>query len=316
MENRSHALAAGIFVLVLGTALVLAIWWFAGEREDTREYILVSKGNIGSLNVQAAVRFRGMAAGKVTRIRLDPEDPRKVLVTISIREGLPLTQGTTAMLASQGVTGIGYIQLDDFGDDPRPLTGRPGEPPRLPLEPSVIARITESALEAMQGLDTMSRYITDFLSDENRARFAEMLAQLESIAEGVDLALGELPATLAAIQELAGPENRERVAVLLESFEQAGAEAVPAARELRELLASLEAMSVRVEAVVDEVGQDLRQTGVQLQADTLPRVNRLLDDISAGSRRMDNLLEELERSPQIILRGRGEEEPGPGESGH
>ncbi len=315
MENRSYALAAGVFVLVMGAALALTVWWFAEEREETRDYILVSKGNIDNLNVHAGVRFRGMAAGRVTDIRLDPEDPRNILVHVSIRKELPVTRGTTAKLASQGVTGIAYIQLEDFGDDPRPLDYQPDKPPRLPLKPSDFTKITEATMEAMQGLETMSRQLDDFLSEENRGRFDKMVVQLEAIVGGVDQSLAEMPATLEAIQGLASPENRDRLAGLLENFEQVGAEAVPAVQELRKLLASLDAMSARVETVVDDFGRDLHGAGDHLQADTLPRLDRLLEDLSVGSRRLGYFLEELEQSPQLLLRGRGEREPGPGESG-
>ncbi|MDF1613405.1 MlaD family protein [Desulfurivibrio dismutans] len=313
MENRSYALAAGIFVLLLGAAMVLAIWWFAGERELAREYILVTKGNIGNLNVGADVRFRGMAAGKVTDIRLDPDEPRQILVTIRVREELPLTHGTMAVLDSQGVTGVAYVQLEDDGADSRPLVDRPGRPPRLPLEPSMLTRIAEAALDAMQGLELMANNLARFLTEENRGQFDEMVAQLTAAGERIDQTLTGLPATLEALQELAGPDNRRRLAAALESFEQFGTEAVPAAQDFRALLVSFDGMSARLEGVVDELGRDLGRTGEQLQAETLPKIDRMLDDISAGSRRLGYLLEEIELNPEILLRGREEPEPGPGE---
>lgn len=315
MENRSHAIAAGIFALILGSAMVMAFWWFADDREATREYVLVSRGNIGSLNVQATVRFRGMAAGKVTAINLDPDDPRNILVTISIREDLPLTMGTMAMLDSQGVTGIAFIQLDDFGEDLRPLVGEPGRPPRLLLEPSIFTRITEATLAAMQGLESMARHLGSLMTEENRERYGEMLARLESIATGIDQALAGMPATLAAVQDLASPENLAHITTLLAHFEQAGAEAVPAVQELRELLASLAVMSTRLETTVDQVGGELVRAGDQLVEGTLPHVDGLLRELAASSRRLGRLLEEIEAEPQVLLRGRAQPEPGPGEAG-
>lgn len=65
MESRAHALAAGIFTLLLGLATALVMFWFSGKREAANEYVLVTKGNVSGLNTQAQVRFRGMRAGKV-----------------------------------------------------------------------------------------------------------------------------------------------------------------------------------------------------------------------------------------------------------
>lgn len=312
MENRSYALITGIFALVMGAALVMAIWWFGEEREPTREYLLVSRGSIGNLNVQAGVRYRGIAAGKVTAIELDPEDERNILVTISIREELPVTMGTRATLDSQGVTGIAFVQLTDDGSDPRPLTAGEGLP-RLRLEPSFIARITEVTLKAMQGLGAISQDLNALLSAENRERFADILVKLDSLTAGLDRAAGELPKTLADLRELVGEENQAGLRGMLRSVEQAGDKVGVAGEEFRGLITTLEKTGMEVQKVLSEAGDSLGRSGEHLAADTLPRVDSLLNDLSAGARRLDSLLEELEEDPRIILRGRVERELGPGE---
>lgn len=315
MENRSHALAAGIFALLLGAAMVWALWWFSEDRQASRDYLLVSRDSIGNLNIQAAVRFRGMLAGKVTDIRLDPEDPRNILIAINVREDLPLTHGTRAILDSQGVTGIAFIQLDDRGNDSRLLMAKNGEPPRLTLEPSVVSRITQATLEAMGNLDAIARQLLAFLDEENRSRLKETLLRLESIANGVDRSLAEMPATLAALQELLSPANLQRAAAILAHLEEAGSEAGPAMAELRSLLASLAGMSGRLEDSATEMRQDLRRSGEALREDTLPRANALLEELADTATRLGRLLDELEQSPPLLLRGRGNDQPGPGETG-
>lgn len=62
MENRSHALLAGLFVLLLGACAVAALWWFGGKREPTNEYVVVTHKNINGLNLQAQVRYRAACA--------------------------------------------------------------------------------------------------------------------------------------------------------------------------------------------------------------------------------------------------------------
>ena len=65
MENRSHALMAGLFTLLLGTAAILAAWWFGGKHELTREYTVVTRQNVTGLSLQGQVRYRGIRGGKV-----------------------------------------------------------------------------------------------------------------------------------------------------------------------------------------------------------------------------------------------------------
>lgn len=121
MENRAHALAAGLFAILLGAGVVFAIWWFSGQRVPMREIVLEARGDINGLGAQSRVRYRGMAVGSVRAVAIDPEDLRTLLVRIAVPADLPLTRGTTAALGTLGVTGLAFVQLDDRGVDRRPL---------------------------------------------------------------------------------------------------------------------------------------------------------------------------------------------------
>ena len=43
MENRAYALAAGLFTLLLGAAVVVTAMWFSGNTVETVSYVLESK---------------------------------------------------------------------------------------------------------------------------------------------------------------------------------------------------------------------------------------------------------------------------------
>ena len=73
MENKSHAMAAGIFMLVLASMLVgLALWLTRDQRQYT-SYELSTTDAISGLQPQATVRYKGVAVGKVTHIGFDHE---------------------------------------------------------------------------------------------------------------------------------------------------------------------------------------------------------------------------------------------------
>ena len=139
MENKSHAFIAGMFVLLLGIAALGAVFWLGGIRDNTNDYIVVTKQNIGGLNPQAQVRYRGIRVGKVSDIRIDPEDYTNILITISISDDIPLTTGTVAKLNYQGVTGLAHILLFETGKEATPLTPNDAQPPRIAMLPSMLA---------------------------------------------------------------------------------------------------------------------------------------------------------------------------------
>ena len=62
MENRAHALIAGIFLLLLGAALAGAAVWFQGDTVERVNYTVVSRTGVSGLNLKAPVKLRGVLA--------------------------------------------------------------------------------------------------------------------------------------------------------------------------------------------------------------------------------------------------------------
>jgi phospholipid/cholesterol/gamma-HCH transport system substrate-binding protein len=106
MENRAHALAAGLFVVFLSIGLVMATIWFTGDTVQRVDYLLVSKVQVSGLNPKAPVRLRGVDVGKVEDIDFDPKDPRTILVRVAVDSAAPITKGTYASFSHLGVTGL------------------------------------------------------------------------------------------------------------------------------------------------------------------------------------------------------------------
>ena len=73
MENKAHALAAGIFVLLVSAMLVAMAVWLTRDTGEHRVYEISSPEAVNGLQSQAAVRYRGVAVGKVHGDRLRSE---------------------------------------------------------------------------------------------------------------------------------------------------------------------------------------------------------------------------------------------------
>ncbi len=308
MENRAHALIAGIFLLLLGAAAAFSVWWFSDQREDMTTYHLISTGSVTGLNPQAQVRFRGISAGKVESIAIDPEDVRHIIVTIAIRSDLPVTHGTHASLGYQGVTGLAFVQLDDRGADPRPLVSIDGNPPRLVLESGLLEQLSDVALEAAKRFRQVSDSVGQFFGPENIGRFQAVMAKLESASEGLDKTLSIAPEAIADLRRMLSEENAAHLASLLSRLDDLSGEMGPLADDARTVMTRMDTVLANLDALAQTTGDRLIDT-------TLPKINDLLVELTDTAARAGRLIDEVDAAPQMLITGRSERKPGPGEKG-
>src|SRR3954447_4349094 len=115
MENKAHAMAAGIFVVVATALLVVLAAWLTRDTGHREAYEISTREAVTGLQPQAAVRYRGVDVGKVDSIGFDPKIQGNVLMRLQVDHEAPVTKDTFATLSYQGVTGLAYVQLDDTG---------------------------------------------------------------------------------------------------------------------------------------------------------------------------------------------------------
>src|SRR5688500_4323389 len=115
MENKAHALAAGIFVVAVAALLIALAAWLSRDTGERNIYEISTRETVTGLQPQAAVRYRGVDVGKVAEIGFDPQAKGHVLLRLEIDQEAPITKDTFATLNFQGVTGLAFVQLDDTG---------------------------------------------------------------------------------------------------------------------------------------------------------------------------------------------------------
>lgn len=313
MENKAHAIAAGVFTVLLLAALIGAAFWIRGEPIGQDGYILHTRGNVTGLNVQAPVRFRGVEVGKVETIDFDPEDPRTILVGITVRSGTPLTRGAYAELAAQGITGLSYVQIADDGKHPE--LRDPAEPAqaRIELRASFMDRVSESGEQVVARIAELAKRMDDWLADDNRQQVMKTLAALEAAARGVSAVSQSVQASVQSAPELAqqaGTTLRNADALMAELRALAGK-----LGDRAHVLDRIGANAERIGASVEQLGAAGSALGAAATRETVPRINQLLEELNRNSRNLGRLIDELNANPSSLVFGKGAGAPGPGEPG-
>lgn len=313
MENKAHAIAAGVFTLLLTAGLIAAAFWIRGEPIATDRYVLYTKGSVSGLNLQAAVRYRGVEVGKVESIEFDPGDSRVILVGIAVRAGTPLTRSSHAELAPQGITGLSYVQIDDAGkvgelrDPSDPVQAR------IELRPSFLERVSGSGEELVTRIGVLAQRMDSWLAEDNRLQAMKTLAALEAAAQGVTAVSRSVEAGMASTPELvkqAGTTLRNADALMADLRTLAGRLAERAA-----VLDKIAANADRIGASVEQFGAAGTTLSASASRETVPRLNQLLDELGRNSRHLGRLIEDLSSNPSSLVFGRAPSAPGPGEPG-
>ncbi|MDP1525241.1 MAG: MlaD family protein [Rhodocyclaceae bacterium] len=305
MENKSHALMAGLFTLIFVLAAVSAIWWFTGSRELTHTYWLETRGNLTGLNLEAQVRYRGIRAGKVLSIQPDPVNPAVLLVEISLGRKYRLTDKTTAKLNQQGITGLAYVMLEDGEAAGKPLDPEASPPPRIAIQPGLMDNLAQQAEMIAKQVQELTTRLNRLLDERNVKNVSKALENLAAASE-------EMPQMMAAMRSVLSPDNLKRLNALLVHLEKTAGEAAPLTTEARVLVKSMSGLASRFEHLTDNAGT----LGERLNSETLPRAEALMADVGAATRRLDRLLDTLNATPQAILFGAPHPRPGPGEAGY
>jgi phospholipid/cholesterol/gamma-HCH transport system substrate-binding protein len=300
MENRSHALIAGIFTVLLTIAIVATAMWLNRDTTERVSYTLVTNGSVAGLNPQAAVRYRGMEVGKVEAIEFDTQKVGQILVQVGIQPNTPVTTATFAELGMQGLTGLAFIQLDADANakDPKPL------PPsaRLTIRPSLLDRVSASGEGLVAKLSTAADEFNQLLSENNQRLLTGTLTNLQAVSGKVGVLVDEIQPAARNVSALAAAGRQT-----LLSANDTMTSITKLAQDLDHKVDAVD----RIAVSADQVGRaaDAFQNG------TLTKTNTFMEDAGRSARTIDRAVDRLGDDPGAILFGPQPGVPGPGETG-
>ena len=334
--SRPLYLRVGTLVVVgLALAIGFILFLTSGSlRGDQRIFETYIRESVAGLDVGAAVRFRGVQVGRVTelglvsvvyagevrgvaesasrlvlvRFAVDPERYGDASVESAVRAGLRVR------VASSGVTGLAYLEVD-FVRDPAaaPPIEVPWTPryPVIPSVPSTITQVTSAAERLMTQLadldlraliDSATALINDFRDQvggqgDLATTLREAAATMATLREAIQgAALAETVRDIRTAANRIGAAG-ESAQELLAGPEVSGAVASigQAATDLRTAIARLPAVIQSLELALRSV----RGTTTDAQADLGP----LLRDLRATAASLRDTAEALRRSPSQSLFG-------------
>ncbi|WP_303978417.1 MlaD family protein [Dongia mobilis] len=312
METRARHLAVGSFVLLLLAGAFVFVLWAAKFQGQVsyNSYFARFSGSVSQLRVDSTVNFGGIPVGRVTDVRIDPEDSALARVDFEIRSGTPVRVDSQATLELQSIAG-GVGMALSRGTSDKPLLP-PGS--EVPAAASALERLARQAPDLVAKIDRIANNLNAMLSRENQQALTDTLNNLRDLSQGlkdrtpaIDTFLADSDAAMKEIGA-AGTEFRVLATDLQKTLGPAAKEAQKAVDAFEKMARSFEKTSEQMNALVAENREPLRQfsgTALYEATDLLAQMRELVAS-------MARISQELERDPaRFFLSDRSKGVPAP-----
>ncbi|WP_415396449.1 MlaD family protein [Sulfurimonas sp. CS5] len=319
MNNKVNYTAVGLAVLV-GIILMLGfIYWMLkpSTEDEVKKYIIHFNESVLGLNVDSAVKYRGISVGKVIRLRINPKNIEQVEVLVSILKLTPVKETTVATLTSQGITGLSYINLSLGNNAAASLEAKKGEEyPVIKTEASFFERFEESLGTVSTKLSKTLTGAEELLNDENQVqisillnRTAAFMTQMEKLAN--DEVIEDIHTSFKNLDRVT-----KKIDLMMPKVDHFIDKSVAWENDISKSLASISSSYKIIQASMDEIKRAVSDGEFNIKeivGDVIPTINNTLIETQHLMIRVEGTLNQYERSPGDILFKQEEIKKGPGE---
>ena len=307
MARKTSKFMIGLFVIIGVSIGMIAIIWLGASKyfEKGGTYATYFDESVQGLQKDSTVKYRGVDAGRVEKIRVAP-DNALIEVVMKINLKGELQRSHIAQLKPAGITGIVFIELDRKGpgeQDLSPKLSFASEYPIIASKPSDIKQI----LSGVQGvLENLNKIDAKGISEG----IVSTVANLNGVITKVDNALAEkrldeiiveVKNTLVKFQNFATNIEGEIHAL---NLAKTGAHLESATAKIDKIVNSGE-----IEAVLKEAKEtigNLNQWVDRLDKRSLTITNDvkvISENLRRASESLDMLIERVYASPSDLLFG-------------
>ena len=308
METKVNFVVVGVFVIILSTTLIAGVLWFSSGKYYRKNYDIYQTymtESVSGLNIDAPVRYRGVDVGRVRRIALAPGNVEQVQVTLDIDRGTPVKTDTVAVLQTQGLTGIAFVELTAGSRTSVPLSAQAGEEyPVIKSGPSLMNRLESSLTSLLGSVNRTSDSLNAVLDDENRRALRKTLADLETLSRTLAARSATIDAGLAN-----AAKTMENTARFTDQLPRLLQRVDRSADAFDRMASQVGGAGASASGVLDGSRPDIQR----FANETLPEARELVTDLRDLTATLRRVSGDLERNPSVLVYGKPPPKRGPGE---
>jgi len=321
MSEKNNTVAIGVFVVGAMLIAISAAIFFGGTGwgGNKNKVVMVFEGSVKGLSIGAPVALRGVQIGQVTDIHLI-FDTSTIDITMTVEAEIDgdsfetrgnaegylgdemIARGLRAQLNSQSIlTGLLYIQLDFHPNSPVNIVDLDSPYDQIPTIPTDLQRITKG-LESMDfigvanDIQSIANSLNAFVNTEAFQNIPEDLHNSLVSFQKLSNQLNDQLVTSGPKLDIFLGETSKTVTILNSEIPKISSAAVHTMKALDTAMSAFETTMKEIDNLVSD------------DSSTTYALNKALREISLAARELQLLAKTLEEHPEVLLRGKSEDD--------
>ena len=317
MYSKVNYTIVGIFVVLFSIGMFWFAFWLAkyGLQEEYKLYKIEMKDSIAGLAKDSSVKLHGVDIGRVSEIRINPNDIEKIDILVQIKKGVPIKEDMVASTQMLGVTGLLSIEIHGGTNEAKTLVPTDEYIPVIKSKPSLLSKLTNSLGGLSEKLTNLLTRSESLLSDKNLENVSNILENVEKISakgEEVELkaidSMKEVDTTLQEFRVSMDNINK-KFTQATEDFKQMQIDfaeikgvTIPTVDKLFQTTTDFRRVTLKFEKSLDRGDYNLKKM-----------LEPMLIDIQILSNQINSMTRELSQNPSELLFKSRKSRRGPGE---
>lgn len=319
MNNKVNYGIIGFLVIV---GLLLMVWfgyWLLkpSNEIEMKKYTIYFNESVLGLNLDAPVKYKGISVGKISKLRINPNNSQQVEVIVNILKTTPIKTTTVAKLTSQGITGLSYINLNIGDNNATVLMVEDGNQyPIIKTTPSLLIKLEKTFEDVSLNLSSTLLQTKKMFNDDNQKEIAQLLKNSTIFISKMNQLLDDK--TIYNFQETMKNLNitTRKMNNMMPKIEKFLDNSVEWEDKISGSFASIMGSYIGIKDTMDYFRAALVRGDFNIKDishEVIPTLNSTLLEMQALMIKMQEAIDQYERSPGDIIFKQEKIRKGPGE---
>ncbi len=316
MDSKVNFTLVGTFVFAFILALVSFTFWLGKYGIDEKQmdyYTIYLEESVSGLNQESSIKYKGLSIGTIQKIKISQKNSEHIELLVEVEKDTPIKEDTIAVLESQGITGLKYIDLVGGSQlSPKLITSKDNIAV-IKSKQSLLGSLGNSAQDITKQVNIMLNKLNILFSKNNINQVTGMISNTTELTSNLNKLTNNLNKIVINIDtklnQLVSQKNITKLNSAFDNIEQFTGQMKQTLTKIGNASDSTNNAFTKFAFLIDDGKLDLSE----ITKDSLKKFDILMIEAERTIQNIEKTVDNIGESPSDILFKSNTVDYGPGE---